>query len=78
MRLIRMAMGYRIDVILEDFGDNKIAAIKAVREISGLGLKEAKVLVESTPAFIMACADEGEVAEVKEKLEAAGCIVTLK
>ena len=66
------------DVVLEGFGDNKIAVIKAVREISGLGLKEAKELVESAPAPIQEGVAKDKAEEMKTKLEEAGAAVTLK
>ena len=66
------------DVVLEGFGDNKIAVIKVVREITGLGLKEAKAAVEAAPNTIQEgiAKDKGE--EIKAKLEEAGAAVTLK
>ena len=66
------------DVVLEGFGDNKIAVIKAVREISGLGLKEAKELVESAPAPVQEGVAKDKAEEMKSKLEEAGAAVTLK
>ncbi|ACV21897.1 50S ribosomal protein L7/L12 [Slackia heliotrinireducens] len=66
------------DVILEGFGDNKIAVIKAVREITGLGLKEAKAAVESAPAPIKEKVAKEEAEDLKAKLEAAGAAVTVK
>lgn len=66
------------DVVLEGFGDNKIAVIKAVREISGLGLKEAKELVESAPAPVQEGVAKDKAEEMKAKLEEAGAAVTLK
>ena len=66
------------DVILEGFGDNKIAVIKAVREITGLGLKEAKEAVESAPNAIQEGVDKDKAEEIKAKLEEAGAAVTLK
>ena len=66
------------DVVLEGFGDNKIAVIKAVREISGLGLKEAKELVESAPAPVQEGVAKDKAEEMKTKLEEAGAAVTLK
>ena len=66
------------DVVLEGFGDNKIAVIKAVREISGLGLKEAKELVESAPAPVQEGVAKDKAEEIKTKLEEAGAAVTLK
>lgn len=66
------------DVVLEGFGDNKIAVIKAVREISGLGLKEAKALVESAPAPVQEGVAKDKAEEMKTALEEAGAAVTLK
>ena len=66
------------DVVLEGFGDNKIAVIKAVREITGLGLKEAKEAVESAPKAIQEGVAKAKAEEIKAKLEEAGAAVTLK
>lgn len=66
------------DIVLEGFGDNKIAVIKAVREISGLGLKEAKALVESAPAPVQEGVAKDKAEEMKAALEEAGAAVTLK
>ena len=66
------------DVVLESFGDNKIAVIKVVREITGLGLKEAKEVVEGAPKAIQEGVAKDEAEEMKEKFEAAGAVVTLK
>ena len=66
------------DVVLEGFGDNKIAVIKVVREITGLGLKEAKAAVEGAPAPIQEGVDKDKAEEIKAKLEEAGAAVTLK
>ena len=66
------------DVVLEGFGDNKIAVIKAVRELTGLGLKEAKDLVEGAPAPIQQGVAKDKAEEAKAKLEDAGAAVTLK
>ena len=66
------------DVVLEGFGDNKIAVIKAVREITGLGLKEAKEVVESAPAPVQEGVAKDKAEEIKAKLEEAGAAVTLK
>jgi large subunit ribosomal protein L7/L12 len=64
--------------VLTDFGSNKIAVIKEVRAITGLGLKEAKELVESAPKPIKEGASKDEATEVQKKLEAAGAKVELK
>lgn len=66
------------DVVLEGFGDNKIAVIKAVREITGLGLKEAKEVVDGAPKVVKEGASKAEAEELKTKLEAEGAKVTLK
>ena len=66
------------DVVLEGFGDNKIAVIKVVREITGLGLKEAKAAVEAAPNTIQEGIAKDKAEEIKEKLEAAGAAVTIK
>ena len=66
------------DVVLESFGDNKIAVIKVVREITGLGLKEAKEVVENAPKAIQEGVAKDKAEEIKAKLEEAGAAVTLK
>lgn len=66
------------DVVLEGFGDNKIAVIKVVRELTGLGLKEAKELVEGAPKAIKEAVAKDQAEEMKAKLEEAGAAVTLK
>jgi len=66
------------DVILKSAGANKIAAIKEVRAITGLGLKEAKDLVESAPKPVKEGCSKDEAEETKKKLEAAGAEVELK
>ncbi len=66
------------DVILASFGENKIAVIKEVRTITGLGLKDAKDLVESAPKPIKEGVSKDEAEELKGKLEAAGATVELK
>ena len=66
------------DVVLASFGDNKVGAIKAVRAVTGLGLKEAKEKVESAPATIKEGAAKEEAEEIKAKLEEAGAKVELK
>ncbi len=62
-------------VILKEVGENKIAVIKTVRELSGLGLKESKDLVESAPKPVKEGVNKDEVAVMKQKLEAAGATV---
>ena len=66
------------DVILADAGSKKIQVIKAVREITGLGLKEAKELVESAPKPVKEQIAKDEAEETKKKLEEAGAKVELK
>ena len=66
------------DVMLTSFGDNKVAVIKAVRAITGLGLKEAKAMVESAPAAVKEGATKDEAADVQKQLEEAGASVELK
>ena len=66
------------DVVLVDAGSSKIGVIKADREITGLGLKEAKEKVDSAPQTSKEAAPEAEANEIKEKLEAAGAKVELK
>ncbi len=65
-------------VVLTDIGANKINVIKAVREVTGLGLKESKDLVESAPATVKEGITKGEAATLKEKLETAGATVEVK
>ena len=65
-------------VVLTAVGDKKINVIKEVRTITGLGLKEAKDLVEGAPKDVKENASKEEAAEIKEKLEAAGATVELK
>ncbi|MBU1343377.1 MAG: 50S ribosomal protein L7/L12 [Proteobacteria bacterium] len=66
------------DVILETFGDKKINVIKEVRAITGLGLKEAKALVEEVPKPVKEGIGKDEAAKIKEQLEGAGAQVTIK
>ena len=66
------------DVVLTGFGQAKVAVIKAVRTITGLGLKEAKDAVEGTPSKIKEGVSKGEAEEVKKQLEEAGASVELK
>lgn len=66
------------DVILTGFGDKKVGVIKAVREATGLGLKEAKELVEGVPATVKEGVSKAEAEELKKKLEEAGATVDLK
>jgi large subunit ribosomal protein L7/L12 len=66
------------DVELTEFGANKLNVIKVVREITGIGLKEAKDLVEAAPKVVKEGASKDEAADLKKKLEEAGAKVTLK
>ena len=66
------------DVVLESAGGSKINVIKAVREVTGLGLKEAKALVDGAPAPIKEGVSQDEANEVKAKLEEAGASVEVK
>jgi len=66
------------DVVLTGFGDNKVAVIKAVRGITGLGLKEAKDAVEGTPSTLKEAAAKDEAEDIKKQLEEAGASVELK
>tara|TARA_R110002051_G_scaffold325655_1_gene429783 strand:- start:11969 stop:12337 length:369 start_codon:yes stop_codon:yes gene_type:complete len=66
------------DVMLMAAGDKKINVIKEVRAITGLGLKEAKDLVEAAPKAVKEAASKAEAADIKAKLEAAGATVELK
>jgi len=66
------------DVILTSAGDKKIQTIKAVREATGLGLKEAKAVVDGAPAPVKEGVSKDEAEELKAKLEAAGASVELK
>lgn len=66
------------DVVLESFGDKKLQVIKVVRELTGLGLKDAKELVEAAPKAIKEGADKEEAESLKAKLEEAGAKVVLK
>ena len=66
------------DVVMTSFGENKVSAIKAVRAITGLGLKEAKEMVEGVPSAIKEGATKAEAEDVKKQLEEAGASVELK
>ncbi len=66
------------DVVLASFGEKKVGVIKAVRAITGLGLKEAKDMVESAPATIKEAASKAEAEDLKKQLEEAGATVELK
>jgi large subunit ribosomal protein L7/L12 len=66
------------DVVMTSFGSNKVAVIKAVRGITGLGLKEAKEAVEGAPTPIKEGVEKAEAEEVKKQLEEAGASVEIK
>lgn len=66
------------DVVMTSAGDKKIAVLKAVRELTGLGLKEAKAIVDATPANIKEGASKEEAEDMKTKLEAEGATIELK
>jgi len=66
------------DVVLASFGENKVAVIKAVRAITGLGLKEAKELVEGAPKAVKEGVAKDESEEIKKQLEEAGATVEVK
>ena len=66
------------DVVLASFGDSKMGVIKAVKDLLGLGLKEAKEVVESAPKALKEGVSKAEADELKEKLEAAGATVEIK
>lgn len=66
------------DVVMTGFGDNKIGVIKVIRAITGLGLKEAKAMVEGTPATVKEGVAKGDAEDVQKQLEEAGATVELK
>jgi large subunit ribosomal protein L7/L12 len=66
------------DVVMSSFGENKVAVIKAVRGITGLGLKEAKDMVEGVPATVKEAASKDEAEAIKKQLTEAGATVELK
>lgn len=66
------------DVELTEVGDQKVKVIKVVREITGLGLKEAKALVDEAPKMVKEAASKAEADEIKAKLEEVGAKITLK
>ena len=66
------------DVELTSFGDSKVKVIKVVREVTGLGLKEAKDVVDNAPKVIKEAVSKAEAEEIKGKLEEVGATVTLK
>ena len=65
------------DVVLKDVGANKIQVIKVVRDVTGLGLKEAKELVDGSPKTVKEGASKEEAEEIKEKFSAAGAVIEL-
>ncbi|HOM18253.1 MAG TPA: 50S ribosomal protein L7/L12 [Thermoguttaceae bacterium] len=66
------------DVILEKFGENKIGVIKVIRQITGLGLKEAKDLVEGVPSKVKEGVSKEDAEKIKKQLEEAGATVSVK
>ena len=66
------------DVVMTSFGSNKVAVIKAVRGITGLGLKEAKEMVEGAPATVKEAAPKAEAEDIQKQLQEAGAEVELK
>lgn len=66
------------DVILSGFGANKVGVIKTIRGITGLGLKEAKDLVEGVPSTVKEAISKGEADDIKKQLEEAGASVEIK
>lgn len=66
------------DVVLQSFGSNKVAVIKAVRAITGLGLKEAKDLVEGAPSTVKEAVSKDDAEAMKKQLEEAGASVEMK
>ena len=66
------------DVILKSFGENKVGVIKVVRTITGLGLKEAKDLVEGAPSTVKEAVSKADAADIKKQLEEAGASVDIK
>ena len=66
------------DVVMSSFGANKVGVIKVVRAITGLGLKEAKAMVEEVPSTVKEGVSKGEAEDIKKQLEEAGASVELK
>ena len=66
------------DVVMSGFGGNKVAVIKVVRTVTGLGLKEAKDMVEGAPSTVKEAASKDDAEEIKKQLEEAGATVELK
>ena len=75
---VAVAAAGAADAELTSAGDKKVAVIKAVREVTGLGLKEAKALVDGAPANVKEGVATAEAEEIKAKLEEAGASITLK
>jgi large subunit ribosomal protein L7/L12 len=78
IRLLLQKKKTEFDIILKDFGANKINVIKEVRAITGLGLKEAKELVESAPKEVKVGVSKEDADKIKGQLEAAGASVEVK
>ena len=68
----------QFDVVMNSFGGNKVAVIKVVRALTGLGLKEAKEMVEGAPSTVKEAASKDEAEDIKKQLEEAGATVELK
>lgn len=66
------------DVVMSSFGDNKVGVIKTIRQITGLGLKEAKEMVEGVPATVKEQIEKEDAETIKKQLEEAGATVELK
>ena len=66
------------DIVMSSFGDNKVGVIKVIRAITGLGLKEAKDMVEGAPSTVKEAASKAEAEDIKKQLEEAGASVELK
>lgn len=66
------------DVLLTSFGENKVGVIKVIRAVTGLGLKEAKDLVEAAPSTIKEAVSKADAADIKKQLEEAGATVDVK
>ena len=66
------------DVVMSSFGDNKVAVIKVIRSVTGLGLKEAKDLVEGVPSTVKEGVPKDEAESIKKQLEEAGATVQIK
>jgi large subunit ribosomal protein L7/L12 len=66
------------DVILTGFGENKVNVIKVIRAVTGLGLKEAKDLVEAAPSTVKEAVSKADAADIKKQLEEAGATVDVK